>query len=193
MLKKSVVFIAALAAAVSLTACGNKAEEKSNIVDKVSNSAPTFMPAATAAPDSGEKAAQKVAESGETNVSVKESDGTTREVDMSFQMINKTGIDFVQMFIEPITKDIQSIAKGTPRFEKGFVFKNDAIISLDPPAQNEDGSSYTLGTTLFNIAAVDANGTGYVFQNIDLASSSTIALLMENGVPKAVIDPVIGE
>ena len=188
-MSKKIITLAALAlAALALTGCGKEAPEKSQIVDKKGNTSATatFLPTATAAPDAAEKAAQKAA-SGDANVTVTDSDGTTRQVDLEFQIINQTGIDFVQMFIEPVTTDISQIAKGTKRFEDGFVFKNNTTINLKPP------TGYTLDTTLFNMAAIDANGTGYVFQNLDLASSSVIALLFEDGVPKAVINPELSE
>lgn len=172
-----------------LCACGAKTDENTQIVDKTPNSAEvTYMPVATPEPDAAEKAQKKAEQSeSEANVELTGEDGSKRMVNLEFQMINNTGIDFMQMFIEPITSDITQIAHGTKRFEDGFVFADKSAINLAPP------SGYTLDTSLFNIAAIDINGTGYVFQNIDLASSSTIVLTIENGVPKAIINPITSE
>lgn len=179
---KNIITVTAIAA--MLCACGTKSEEKSQIVDKPNDTQATYMPVATAAPDAAEKAQEKAdnAES-EANVELVDEDGESRMVNLEFQMANNTGIDFVQMFIEPITLDIAKIAQGTKRFEDGFVFSDKTSINLAPP------SGYSVDTSLFNIAAIDEKGTGYIFQNIDLASCSTIVLTMDNGVPKAIINP----
>jgi hypothetical protein len=101
---------------------------------------------------------------------------------MAFTLENHTGIDFPAMLLAPVTVDI---TKTTNIFPDNFVFTNGASINLDPGASESD---ITLDTTLFNLAAVDSDGKGYVFQNIDLSANSVIQLYIEDGVPKAVIN-----
>lgn len=200
-MKKIITAITILTLALALSACGDKPEEGSHIVDNEPNTAatadtsaptaapdstsaanPTFAPAATLAPDSATKADEKIADGGSANATVTEN-GTTREVDLQFNITNSTGIDFTAMLLEPVTVDLAAAAKnGNNQLPQGFVFKNGTTINVKPQANTD-----TLETTLFNLAAIDSKGTGYVFQNLDLAACKSMVLEFENGVPKATV------
>jgi len=185
---KKIITIVSIAALLLMAGCAEKTENK--IVDNEPNNVqnaevtpdPTMPPAATAAPDAQEKAEQKISDGGNANATVTDSNGT-REVDLKFSITNNTGIDFIGMLIEPVSVEL---GKGTNRFPKDFVMKNGATIELEPPAAENAG--YVLDTTLFNIAAIDSNGSGYVYPNIDLSTSKSIVLMLEDGVPKAIIN-----
>ncbi|MDO5397720.1 MAG: hypothetical protein Q4G33_07300 [bacterium] len=143
------------------------------------SAAVTLAPAATPDPDSAQKAQEKVSSNnGETNAVVNDGSGE-RQVDIKFTLENHTNIDFPALLLAPVTDDISKTANILP---DGQTFPAGQSITLNP------GDAAQLSTTLFNIAAVDADGKGYVFQNIDLASSSVIQLYIDNGVPKAVIN-----
>ena len=192
-MSKKIIAILALTALVSLSGCGEKKDTTNHIVDNEPEATlaakkadatpdPTMPPAATSAPDAEQKAAEKISDGGSANATVSDN-GETREVDLKFQLTNNTGIDFVAMLIEPVTVEI---GKGSNRFPADFVFTNGTTIDLTPPAAS-DGSNYVLDTSLFNIAAIDKDGRGYVYPNIDLATSKSIVLSLEDGIPKAVI------
>lgn len=195
MKKKIFITMLALISALSIASCGKKEEKESQITGEGTEvqstastdssatglpaTATTLAPAATPNPDSANKAQDKVSSNnGETNAVVNDENGE-RKVDIKFTLENHTGIDFPALLLAPVTDDI---AKTPNILPDGQAFPNGQSITLNP------GDAALLSTTLFNIAAVDANGKGYVFQNIDLASSSIIQLYIDNGVPKAVIN-----
>ena len=176
------------AALFSFAGCNrNKTEEqKSHIVDNEAEV--TLAPAATAAPDSAQKASEKLA-GGDANAVITEN-GEERKVDLGFTLTNQTGEDFVGLLIVPVTEDLVAAAKSgkaTDQLPENFVFKNGTQINVQPPSL-ADGQNTVIDTTLFNIAAINSKGAGYIFQNIDLSTSSNIVLSLENGVPKAVIN-----
>ena len=142
--------------------------------------ASTIAPAGTPAPDSAQKAQAKInAEGGETNVTINNESGE-QKVNLKFSLENHTGIDFPAMLLAPVDVEL----KDAPNVLGNQMFQNGMSLDLNPSLP--DGTQ--LSTTLFNIVPVDANGRGYVFQNIDLSTSSVIQLYLDNGVPKAVIN-----
>ncbi len=188
MFKKITALLLIAAGLFSFTACNKKEteEKKSHIVDN--EPSVTLAPAATAAPDSAQKASEKLGD-GDANAIVSEN-GEERKVDLGFNLANQTGIDFVALLLAPVSEDLaEGIKSGkiANQLPKDYVFKNGTMINAQPPALSGDGDT-VVATTLFNIAAIDSNGTGYVFQNIDLSTSSQIVMSLENGVPKAVIN-----
>lgn len=195
MKKKIFITLLALISALSITSCGKEEKKNSQITgegtdiqstastDTSAENSPaaavTLAPAATPNPDSAQKAQEKVsANKGETNAVVTDESGE-RNVDIKFTLENRTGIDFPALLLAPVTDDISKTASILP---EGQTFPNGQSITLNP------GDAAQLSTTLFNIAAIDADGKGYVFQNIDLAASNVIQLYIDNGVPKAVIN-----
>lgn len=202
---KRKIIIAAVMAALSLciVSCGQKEENKSQIVDGSAtqapssedvkndspesqektkeNSSPTLAPAATAAPDAPRKAQEKIGEKGASNAVVSD-EGQTREVNLAFELVNNTGIDFPALLLAPATEELLKSSNVLP---ENFVFENGTQINLDPAG---GGAAPQLDTALFNIAAVDADGRGYVFQNIDLSVSRHITLSIDEGVPKAEVN-----
>lgn len=195
MKKKIFITLLALISALSITSCGKEEKKNSQITgegtdiqstastDTSAENSPaaavTLAPAATPNPESAQKAQEKVsANKGETNAVVTDESGE-RNVDIKFTLENRTGIDFPALLLAPVTDDISKTASILP---EGQTFPNGQSITLNP------GDAAQLSTTLFNIAAIDADGKGYVFQNIDLAASNVIQLYIDNGVPKAVIN-----
>ena len=142
--------------------------------------AATIAPAATASPESAQKAQEKVDNAGgETNVSISDTSGE-HKVNLKFTLENHTGVDFPAMLLSPVDVDL----KNAPNVLGGQIFQDGMSLDLNPSIPE----GIQLTTTLFNIVPVDANGRGYVFQNIDLSTSSVIQLYLDNGVPKAVIN-----
>lgn len=202
MRKKLIITLILAASMLSLSACGKQEQKQSGIVgdgidvqatdapektdevqpvsgDSTASAVVTLAPAATPKPDSATKAQEKVdANNGNTNAVVKNEDGE-RKVDIKFMLENHTGIDFPALLLAPVSDDISKSPNILPQ---GQTFYNGQTITLNP------GDGAELTTTLFNIAAVAPDGKGYVFQNIDLSSSSLIKLYIEDGVPKAVIN-----
>lgn len=185
MKKKIFITLLALVSALSIASCGKEAKRESQVVgDGADAAAPaetsvTLAPAATLKPDAAQKAQDKIsANEGETNAVVVDESGE-RSVDIKFTLENHTGIDFPALLLAPVTDEIGKTPNILP---EGQIFPDGQSITLNP------GDASTLSTTLFNIAAVDSENRGYVFQNIDLASSSIIQLYIEDGVPKAVIN-----
>ena len=183
-MKRKILLTAVIAAmALSLASCGEKNENSPSQVtgEGVNSSQTTLAPAATAAPDSAEKAQAKVdAAGGETNVTITEDSGE-RSVNLAFSIENHTGVDFPAILLAPVDTDV---LKTSNILGEGMVFANGQSIKLDPGMTGEA----EITTTLFNIAAVDADSKGYVFQNIDLSTSNVVSLYIEDGVPKAVIN-----
>ncbi len=203
MKKQIITIILTLSAVFALTDCGKNDVQKSNVVgdgtdvqptisasadstvpataDPIENSpakAATLAPAATEAPEAAEKAQAKLdANNGSSNAIVNDGSGE-RQVNIHFTLENHTGIDFPALLLAPATEDISKSGNILP---DGQTFNNDTSIELNP------GDGASLLTTIFNIAAVDSSGRGYVFQNIDLASSSQIGLYIEDNIPKAII------
>lgn len=198
MRKKLIIVMLAAMSVLSLASCGRQEPKASGIVgdgvdvqatepaeksnetaDTNASAAVTLAPAATPKSDSAKKAQEKVdANEGTTNAVVKDESGE-RKVDIKFTLENHTGIDFPALLLAPVSDDISKSPNILP---EGQTFPNDQSITLNP------GGDTQLTTTLFNIAAVAPDGKGYVFQNIDLSSSSIIKLYIEDGVPKAVIN-----
>lgn len=187
MFKKFTSLLLITATVFSFAGCGKKEteEKKSHIVDN--EASVTLAPAATAAPDSAQKAQEKLGDK-DANAVVSEN-GEERKVDLGFNLTNRTGTDFYALLILPVTEDLAQAAKSgsANQLPKDFVFKNGATINAAPPTSS-GSTSTVVDTTLFNIAAVNSEGTGYVFQNIDLSTSSDIVLTFEDGVPKAIIN-----
>lgn len=204
-MKRQVIsLILTFTAAFTLSACGKKEASKSSIVgdgldaeptaaaateqsqDKsplydLENSpakAATLAPAATESPEAAQKAQAKLDANNGTANAVVNSDSGDRKVDLHFSLENHTGIDFTALLLWTVDGDIKSASNVLPENQ---IFANNTSMDFNP----ESGTS--LSTTLFNIAAVDSNGTGYVFQNIDLAANSAIGLYIQDNVPMAVM------
>lgn len=158
--------------------CG-KTEEQAADTTPAPTLAATLAPAATQSPQSAQKAQEKVnSEGSNANATVVDGD-QTKSVNLSFTLSNDTGIDFPDMRLSPVTA--QSLTETPNILPEGYTFKTGESINLDPSGADN------LTTTLFNIVAIDSNGTGYVFQNIDLSANSNVQLIIESGVPKAII------
>ena len=196
MKKKIFITLLALISAFSIASCGKDSKKGSQITGDGADiqassgtnaatgssgaAAPvTLAPAATLKPDAAEKAQEKVsANDGETNAVVVDENGE-RSVDIKFSLENHTGLDFMALLLAPVTDEIA--LPGNNVLPDGQTFPDGQSITLNP------GNAAQLPTTLFNIAAVDSESRGYVFQNIDLATSNVIQLYIEDGIPKAVI------
>jgi len=155
----------------------------------------TIAPAATPKPEDEDKRQQKLNNSdASTNITIETENGP-QTVNLSFSMSNATGIDFIKLLLLPVNYNISALFSHENTNEQqnnidkmdllhGQQFTNNQTLSfnLDPASVD----STNLKTTMFNIVAIDGVGKGYVFQNLDIASTSQITLQMYDGVPIAV-------